>query len=328
MAHSVHDALVKATFSQVEHAAGELRLALPAALAARIDFTALKLCPGSFIDEALSARYTDLLFSAPLSGRPAYLYLLFEHKSGPEALTAFQLLRYMVRIWEEHLKNKPKAQRLPAIVPVVLHHGEGGWTVARSFEELLDVDADTLMDLGVHVPRFQFLLDDLDRETDEALHRRAMTALGRLTLWCLRHAWTPEQIVKGMGRWLDLVAEVRRGPKGVAALATLWRYVLLVGHKFGPKDLSARLVAAVGQEGKEEIVTAGEQLIEQGRLKGLLEGRREGQRTTLLKLLRARFGELPATVLARVNAAELTELDLWTERILTAPTLSGVLGGI
>src|SRR4051812_37228326 len=114
MAHNVHDNLVRATFSQSEHAAGELRLVLPPALVERIDFAALERCPGSFVDEALSARHADLLFSAPLSGRPAFLYLLFEHKSSPEALTAFQLLRYEVRIWEEFLKGKPKAQRLPA----------------------------------------------------------------------------------------------------------------------------------------------------------------------------------------------------------------------
>jgi len=57
--------------------------------------------------------------------------VLFEHKSGPEGLTAFQLLRYMVRIWEDFVKGHPGAKLLPAIVPVVVHHGEGGWTAAR-----------------------------------------------------------------------------------------------------------------------------------------------------------------------------------------------------
>jgi hypothetical protein len=50
MAGNIHDALFKATFSQVEHAAGELRRALPAAIAARIDFSTLALCAGSFVD--------------------------------------------------------------------------------------------------------------------------------------------------------------------------------------------------------------------------------------------------------------------------------------
>ncbi|WCQ96715.1 hypothetical protein NQZ70_09502 [Sorangium sp. Soce836] len=43
MAPTPHDALFKSTFSQPEHAAGALREALSAALAARIDFGSLTL---------------------------------------------------------------------------------------------------------------------------------------------------------------------------------------------------------------------------------------------------------------------------------------------
>jgi Putative transposase, YhgA-like len=67
MATSIHDALFKATFSQVEHAAGELQAILPPALSARIDFATLTLCPGNFVDPDLRQRYTDLLFSAEIA---------------------------------------------------------------------------------------------------------------------------------------------------------------------------------------------------------------------------------------------------------------------
>ena len=36
---------------------------------------------------------------------------------------------------------------------------------------------------------------------------RAMTALGRLCLWCLRHAREPEVLVDRLGAWVDLVRE-------------------------------------------------------------------------------------------------------------------------
>lgn len=81
---SVHDALVKTAFSQVEHAEGFLRLVLPAALVARIDSSTLALRPGSFVDEALKERHSDLLYSVAISGRSALIYVLFEHKSKPE----------------------------------------------------------------------------------------------------------------------------------------------------------------------------------------------------------------------------------------------------
>jgi hypothetical protein len=55
------------------------------------------------------------------------------------------------------------------------------------------------------------------------------------------------------------------------------------------------------------------------------EGRMEGERRSLLRLLRTRFGELPAAAIARVEAAELAELERWGERMFSAATLAEVL---
>ena len=55
-------------------------------------------------------------------------------------------------------------------------------------------------------------------------------------------------------------------------------------------------------------------------------GRKEGERHLLLRLLRVRFGELPAAAVARIEAAETAELERWGERLLGAQTLADVLG--
>src|SRR5262249_34875798 len=153
-------------------------------------FTTLSLCAGSFVDEALKERHTDLLFTVRIEGRTGLVYVLYEHQSRVDALMAFRILRYLVRVWEAWLKEHEEAKRLPAIVPVVLHHSETGWTGATAFEQLLDLEAEALAELGVYVPRFAFLLDDISHESDEALRARSMTALGRLVLYCLRNART------------------------------------------------------------------------------------------------------------------------------------------
>ncbi len=79
------------------------------------------------------------------------------------------------------------------------------------------------------------------------------------------------------------------------------------------------LTEAVGKEENEELLSVADQLIERGRQQGLREGLR-GQRNMLLKLLGLRFGALSDATVARVNAAEGAELELWAERVLTAPT--------
>jgi hypothetical protein len=55
------------------------------------------------------------------------------------------------------------------------------------------------------------------------------------------------------------------------------------------------------------------------------EARKEGASSLLLRQLRARFGELPATAVARIEAAEAAELEQWAERVLGAQTLAEVL---
>lgn len=51
----------------------------------------------------------------------------------------------------------------------------------------------------------------------------------------------------------------------------------------------------------------------------------QGERTLLLRQLRARFGELPAAALRCIEAAETAVLERWAERVLTAATLAEVL---
>src|SRR5688572_2952713 len=201
MPHNAHDLLFRATFSQIEHAASILRLLLPPALVARIDWKTLALCPGSFIDEVLTERFTDLLFSVKLGGRTALAYLVFEHQSGTEPLMGLRMLRYAVKIWDAWLKENPHAKLIPVILPVVLHHSTEGWTAAVAFEALLDVDDELLAVIAPYVPRFQFILDDISAASDEELRGRAMTALGRLVLWCFRHSRTPEEFVHRIGGW-------------------------------------------------------------------------------------------------------------------------------
>ncbi|AUX43495.1 uncharacterized protein SOCE26_049440 [Sorangium cellulosum] len=208
----------------------------------------------------------------------------------------------------------------------MLHHSEDGWTAATSFEDVLDVNEEMLAVLAPHVPRFRFLLDDISRTSDEELRSRAMSAVGRLALFCFRHARRPDELIEQLAGWLDLVREVLRSPNGAAALAAIFRYILLRNEKRPPEEVVQTLLLIVGEEGRDAVVTAGEQLIERGRQEGLRKGRQEGQRDMLLKLLRGRFGALPDDAVARVQAADLPQLDRWFDRGLTAATLAEVLG--
>jgi hypothetical protein len=68
-----------------------------------------------------------------------------------------------------------------------------------------------------------------------------------------------------------------------------------------------------------------QKLRDEGHKEGRDEGRKEGERRVLLRQLRARFGELPAAAVARIEAADVAELERWADRVLAAKTLDEVL---
>ncbi|MDI6793494.1 MAG: Rpn family recombination-promoting nuclease/putative transposase [bacterium] len=118
----------------------------------------------SFIDKHLKEYFSDLLFKADLKdGSWGYVYILFEHKSYEEPLSAFHILRYMVKIWEMWLKKNEEKPGFPVIIPLILYHGEGDWQAGLNFRELFDCPDDL-----VHfIPDFQYLLWDASRYNDE-----------------------------------------------------------------------------------------------------------------------------------------------------------------
>ncbi|HOU93774.1 MAG TPA: Rpn family recombination-promoting nuclease/putative transposase, partial [Polyangiaceae bacterium] len=95
-----HDKLFREAMSNGKDAAAMLRAVLPAALVAELDLDELRLEPGTFVDEELRRSQSDVLLRTRHRGREASVYVLFEHKSGPDRWTVLQVLRYMVRIWE------------------------------------------------------------------------------------------------------------------------------------------------------------------------------------------------------------------------------------
>ncbi|MFT3772193.1 MAG: Rpn family recombination-promoting nuclease/putative transposase [Minicystis sp.] len=315
-----HDSFFKAAFSDPANAAGLVRHLVRRSIASRIDWSTMQLVPGSFVAPDLRGRHSDLLFTARCSDKEVLIYILLEHQSTDDPLMAFRVLVYMIRIWERCVRERPAITRLPAILPLVVHHSRQGWTSPTSFAELFDLTPEALAAMAPHLPSFSFVLDDLRAASDASLRRRAMTTLGRLALFCLRHASNPDELVRGLGRWVDLIRELRAAPGGQEALELMWRYVFTVSAPPSPEALVERLLLVVGEEEKEEIVTAAEQLMERGRE----QGRVMEQREILLEQLRVRFGAMESAVEARVLAADPAQLRRWLLRFATAATVAEV----
>ncbi len=236
-----------------------------------------------------------------------------------------RILEYMLRIWRAHLTETPTATSLPPIVPIVLHHSEQGWTASTSFDTLFEVDARVAAELSPFLPSFRFVLDDVSRATNEELRARAVTALAKLVLGCLRHARRMPGMLGDAGHWQQTLWEAKAAPHGIHALGVVLRYMFDVSDARDANQIQ-RFFALAGEPAiTEECVTLTERLIEKGLKKGRVEGRVEGRAATLLTQLHAKFGKVSARTSARVKAADEPTLDRWTVRILTATTIAETL---
>ncbi len=214
-----HDALFRFVFGEPEQMGELLRGNLPPAIAAAIEWAALRRLDGTFVDEQLKERHADLLFETRIGDQPALLFVLVEHKSGEDRFTALQLLRYVVRVWDGWLATHPKARALPPVLPFVVHHGSEPWGAPRSVRALVGLDgvpADITAFLRALQPDLGFLLDDLAAATEEELESRTLSAVADLSLrflQILRQHRSPDA-EDDIVRWQHLLQRLLEHPRG------------------------------------------------------------------------------------------------------------------
>ena len=151
-----HDQFVRATLSDKVMAKSFLENYLPSEIVKKLNLSKLEVSQESFVDEDLQEHHTDLLYQvATKTGEKAFVYVLFEHKSSPEKLVAFQLLRYMIRIWEKYKTSS----KFPNIVPLVLYHGKRKWNVSHEFASLVEFSNDEIY--AKSTPNFEYFICDL-----------------------------------------------------------------------------------------------------------------------------------------------------------------------
>lgn len=126
-------------------------------------------------------------------------------------------------------------------------------------------------------------------------------------------------LLRNLWRWLDLLAAVRKAPNGLAAMQAILRYVVVTTKRVSEEEIRETL-QSLAASNEDEMETVADQLEEMFREKGIAMG----QRRVLLRQLGRRFGEVPESIVERLNGADEETLDAWADRVLSAKTLDEV----
>lgn len=237
----------------------------------QLDLRELRALPQSFIDETLREGLSDLVFEVPLvQGGNALAVILFEHKSHPDRLTAFQILRYIVRILEQRLRD---GLPLCCVIPLVLYHGEQPWTVARSMHELIQVPEP----LREFVPSFTLSLLDLSQLPDKELRGNTISFV---LLSVLRYS-CHETIAERLEEVFRIVSSGLHRDTALQMIEAIMRYVVNVSSTITPDSLKTSFTRGVQAqplqiEGLSLMPTLAEQWLQQGIEKGIEKGIERG----------------------------------------------------
>ena len=284
--HNPHDKFYKAIFSRPEVAKDFVFRYLPPEITNLLDPDSITLTKDSFIDHALAEQFSDLLYMVNFkSGESAYLYLLFEHKSYPDPLVAFQLLRYMVRIWEKDIDNYPK-QPLLIIIPMVFYHGKDEWNISRHF---LSIFPPSEL-FKPFIPDFEYFLYDTHNCNDEDIGGEWLL---QVAIFSMKYIFREEFPVK-MKQILELIRD--KGKESIPEiLEIVVKYFTSASDRVSYDDVVLEIKNTF-RKGYENIMpTIAEQFINQGKEIGREEGRQiQGKIDAILEILETRFSFVPS----------------------------------
>ncbi len=252
-----HDRMFEYVFKEKETAASMLKEYLPVKIRNKLNFRSLKISNDTFLDKRLKDYFSDLLYEIKLksSYKAVLIYILFEHKSREEWFTCLQLLKYLVRIWEQFLKQNKEAKYLPVIIPLVIYHGKSKWELSKRFISLFE---DTT-DLEEYIPDFGFNLYDISHMPDEDIQG---TPLLKIFLTTFKYIYSPELRNK-LWDIFKLFLELSDKTKVSEYLEVLLRYLFNSPGEFNKEELHEQ-VTSILEEGGDIMQTIAQQLREEG----------------------------------------------------------------
>ena len=297
----------------------------------------------TFIPDNLRQQESDLVYLLPFrdtddtdapirhSASEVMIYILVEHQSTVDPTMGFRLLFYMCQIWDSQrrecmARNLPKhGWRFQPIIPIVFYTGEQKWETLPSLETLMDLPEA----LNRFIPRFETLLLDVKRETDETLLKSDHPFGWLLTVLKQEFADT--------GAFIEAVLRLgdrlRTCP---SAEASLWKQAiyylyLLIFYRRPIEEQSAleRIVSEnhpfleLSDEEKRLMQSMAEHYLQQGIEQGIEQGEMLTKREDILKLLQLRFRNVPAPLAEKIRTLDnRNQLEALFEKAATSPTLA------
>ena len=240
-------------------------IALPEKMKNVIDLKSLIMEEDSYVDEALRAHYSDIMFTVKrkIADENSRLYMLCEHKSSPEHDTLEQLRSYLTVIHAGLKTPQP-------VISIVLYHGREEWRVKRTYLEQYNLTAEEREAYGEIVLNFGYVLIDVNDLDITGLRASLIT---RTFLLALRDIWLFDSERK-LTEFIRACRDVFFEKDNVLFVKKLLTYIYRV-HNIRPERMREIISAHVAEEQGDTAMTIVEEMEFKAEKRGKLDDARK-----------------------------------------------------
>ena len=271
-----HDEFFKITFSDAEIARGYIRQFVNPTIVKHLNLNKLKLVPTSYITNKLKKYFADIVYSCPYKDDQLTISFLFEHKSRPVPHPHVQLLRYILEIWEENIKQK---ECLRVVLPLLFYHGREKWTYRPLADYFQSIDKSLLR----YIPCFDYHLLNISEWSDEAIIALEETFLIN-TLLVLKHVWDENYIVNHIQQLCINLDQHIHTPRG----GNLFEVIFVYLFKFSniEEQTIKHMFEQIQPKLKDTAMNTYDRIVQKGYHKGISKGISQGEHKRLLLTLK------------------------------------------
>ena len=269
-----HDKFFKETLSDIHTAKDFLQNYLPREILAVIDVDTITPQKDSYIEIELTEAFSDLLFRTKINQKEGYIYFLFEHKSYPSKKITLQLLKYILKIWEQKTKEQ-ETDKLPVIIPLVVYHGRGGWNISPKLSGIIEDYARLPEAITKYIPEYEYILYNISAYSNEEIKGSVKL---RIFLQVLRDIFEQdyEQFLQTLKEAMSAFNRLEKQEKGIEYFETFIRYIMNARNDLELKTVY-EIAKEISLERSEIIMTIAEKLIAEGIEKGIEKGMEKGK---------------------------------------------------
>ena len=263
-----HDKFFKWNFGIIDNTKDFIQEYLPKKLINSIDINQLESCKGSYVDKQLTEHFSDLLFKTKMKGVDTYVYILFEHKSYADNWGHFQLLRNMVKIWEEQQKVSSNPISLNPIIPILIYHGSKPWDFSSGLEKLFSYTDST----KEYIPSFRSEIFDISHLPN---HQIKGNELLRASLMSLKYIQRKD-LFKDIEELWELFYQFSDKPKSKEELTVIFTYIFNTMDR-EQTDSFTNFIEGIDSKKGTNMKTIKDQVFHDGRIKGKQEEKAENR---------------------------------------------------